>query len=242
MGNPLVHGAITSFGFGQRTGIELPGEDPGLVMPLKKWTKYSTESVAQGYEFMITPLQLARAFAVFANGGRLVPVTVVKGMLDADGNVVSRKPPVRLADCPRTISEDAEATMRRILADVPVRGTAAKKGSRFWNIYGKTGTAHISKGHAGYAANLYNSSFIAAAPYEKPRIVVAMVIHEPDRSLGHYGGTVSAPAAVRVIERTLGYLQEPPSPALPLPPADVAAHLVNYSPEAYTKLTERVDD
>ncbi|MGA2498120.1 MAG: penicillin-binding protein 2 [Tepidisphaeraceae bacterium] len=242
MGNTRVHAGLAGFGFGQRSGIELPGEDPGLLWPLKKWTHFSTESVAQGYEFMVTPLQLARAFAVYGNDGRLVPPSIVKGTLDADGNVIARKAPVRLADCPRAITEDGVAMMRRILADVPVRGTAARKGSRFWNIYGKTGTSHVSKGRSGYSGNLFNSSFIAGAPYEKPRIVVAMVIHEPDPSLGHYGGTVSAPAAVRVVERTLGYLQEPPSPALPLPPADVAGHLINYSPEAYTKLTERVDD
>ncbi len=242
MGNSRVYTGLVGFGFGQRTGIELPGEDNGMVQPLRNWTHFSTESVAQGYEFMATPLQLARAFAVYGNSGRLVPVTVVKGMLDADGNVIARKAPLKLADCPRAITDDGVNMIRRILADVPVRGTAAKKGSRFWNIYGKTGTSHVSNGRAGYSSSLYNSSFMAGAPYEKPRIVVAMVIHEPDPTLGKYGGTVSAPAAVRVIERTLGYLQEPPSPSLPLPPAEVASHLVNYSPDAYTKLTERVDD
>lgn len=242
MGNPRVYAGLVGFGFGQRTGIELPGEDPGLVQPLRKWTKYSTESVAQGYEFMATPLQLARAFAAYGNNGRLVPLTVVKGMLDPDGNVVARKDPVNLANCSRAITEDGATAIKRILADVVVRGTAAKKGSRFWNIYGKTGTSHVSHGRAGYSSSLYNSSFMAGAPFENPRIVVAMVIHEPDASLGKYGGTVSAPAAVRVIERTLGYLQVQPSPSLPLPPAEVASHLVNYSTEAYTKLTERVDD
>jgi len=84
-------------------------------------------------------------------------------------------------------------------------------------------------GRRGYDPNLFNSSFMGGAPAEDPKIVVAMVIHEPDRKLGHYGGTVSAPAAVRVIERTLGYLQVPQSPPLPPPPGDVAGVLQGYT-------------
>ena len=85
MGNAKLYSAIRSFGFGHQTGIELPGEDPGRVNPLAKWTKYSTESVSQGYEVMVTPLQLCRAFCAYANGGRLVTPRVIKGVLDADG-------------------------------------------------------------------------------------------------------------------------------------------------------------
>jgi cell division protein FtsI/penicillin-binding protein 2 len=90
MGNQNLYKALTSFGFGKATGIDLPGEDPGLIHPLKQWTKYSTESVSQGYEMMVTPMQLARGFCAYANGGRLVQPRILKGVLDAEGNVVSR--------------------------------------------------------------------------------------------------------------------------------------------------------
>jgi cell division protein FtsI/penicillin-binding protein 2 len=228
MGNPKVRQALSEFGFGKRTGLELPGEDDGRLNPLSKWNHFSTESVAQGYEMMVTPLQLARAFCVYANGGRLVKPKLVRGLLDADGNVVAREPIQRLDMCPQVIDVKTAALVRRILCDVMTRGTAQGKASKYWNIFGKTGTAHISLGRRGYDQNLFNSSFMGGAPAEDPKIVVAMVIHEPDRKLGHFGGTVSAPAAVRVIERTLGYLQTPQSPTLPPPPGDVASLLQGY--------------
>ena len=235
MGNARLHGALRAFGFGERTGIELSAEDQGLVRPLRRWSHFSTESVAQGYEMMVTPLQLARAFSAYANGGRLVTPTVVRGILDSDGSILEKHTAASLANCPQVIDPVAAAEIRHALTDVVVRGTAQQKGSKYWNIFGKTGTAHISKGRAGYAHNLYNSSFIGGAPYENPRIVVVMVVHEPDRSLGlgHYGGTVSAPPAVRLIERTLGYLQVPASPPLQPPPPHIASKLVNFNPKMY---------
>jgi cell division protein FtsI (penicillin-binding protein 3) len=229
MGNGKVREALAAFQFGERTGIELPGEDDGRLNPLSKWNHFSTESVAQGYEMMVTPLQLARAFCVYANGGRLVKPRLVRGLLDVDGNVVSREPIQKLEMCPQVVDAGTSAMVRRVLCDVLTRGTAQGKASKYWNIFGKTGTAHISLGRRGYDQNLFNSSFMGGAPAEDPKVVVAMVIHEADRKLGHYGGTVSAPAAVRVIERTLGYLQTPQSPTLPPPPADVAGVLQGYS-------------
>jgi cell division protein FtsI/penicillin-binding protein 2 len=235
MGNSRLHQALTSFGFGRRSGIELPGEDPGMVNPLARWTRYSTESVSQGYELMVTPLQLARAFCVFANGGRLPTLRIVRGQLNADGNIALRYDPSRPELLPQVLDRATADTMRRIMADVPVRGTARGHRSHYWNIFGKTGTAHISEGRAGYSANRYNSSFICGAPMESPRLVVAVVIHEPDRTVAHYGGAVSAPPAKNIIERTLSYLQVAPSPELPLPPAQVAQKLHNFRPEVYRR-------
>ncbi len=88
MGNPRLHEALSSFRFGTPTGIELPGEDPGRLNPLKQWNKFSTESISQGYEIMVTPMQLARGFCAYANGGRLVQPHIVKGVLDEQGNVI----------------------------------------------------------------------------------------------------------------------------------------------------------
>lgn len=228
---------LTNFAFGRRTGIELPGEDPGLLYPLSKWSHFSTDSVAQGYEIMVTPLQIARAFMCYAADGRLLPVSVVKGTLDPEGNISATKPPLDITQCPKVVSSETAGDIRRILSDVPVRGTAAGKAlSRYWNIYGKTGTAHISKGPGGYSDKLYNSSFICAAPYENPRVVVAMIIHEPD-SVSYYGGTVSGPPALNVVERTLGYMKVPQSPVLPQPPDNVIPHLVNFQPGIYAKLS-----
>lgn len=247
--NPKVYAAITRFGFGQYTGIELPGENHGRVRPLKDWGKTSTDSVAQGYELMVTPLQLAHAMQAYANDGKQMPVHIAKGLLDDSGHVVAR--PTRTAPT-QPIDSATAAKIRRILADVPLRGTGSTIKSKnrdtkqwlvdnwwTWNIFGKTGTAHISEGASGYSGTRYNSTFLGAAPYEDPRLVIAFVVHEPDRAIAHYGGEVSGPGAARVLVRSLSYLQAPPSPQLPLPPQEVIGHLVNFQANVYNKPTTR---
>jgi cell division protein FtsI (penicillin-binding protein 3) len=232
MGNEKLYHAIKSFRFGKTTGIELPGEDPGLANPLAKWTKYSTESISQGYEVMVTPLQLARAFCAYANGGHLVTPRVIKGSLTPAGTVATRAEVTSLPLTPQVVDPTTAMEVRRVLCDTLVRGTATRARSKIWNIFGKTGTAHVSSG-GSYSDAKYTSSFISGAPFEDPRIVVVMIIHEPDKELAHYGGTVAAPAASRLIERALAYLQVPPSPDLPLPPPQIASVLYNYQEKLY---------
>jgi len=235
LGNARLWAALTRFGFGSDTGVELPGEDPGLVNPLRKWTHFSTESVSQGYEVMVTPLQLARAFCAVANGGRLVQPHIVEGTLDPDGNVLLKNPPPPFDQLPQVLDEKTSIELRRILCDVVIRGTAAGAHCRsaIWNIAGKTGTSHISLGKAGYSPTRYNSSFMGCAPAENPKIVVLFVIHDPHADVP-YGGLIAAPGACRVITRALTYMQTPPSPALPLPPADIAAKLYNFKASQIT--------
>jgi cell division protein FtsI (penicillin-binding protein 3) len=227
MGNARLHAAITSFGFGRRTGIDLPGESPGVVYPLKKWTHFSTESVCQGYEVMVTPLQLARAFCAIANGGRLVQPHLLLGTLDSDGQVLSPHPPQDFDQLPRVLDPATVVRLRRILCDVVIRGTAAGCRSPIWNIAGKTGTSYISDGKSGYSKTRFNGSFIACAPAEDPRLVVAFVLHDPTVK-GHYGGTVAAPGACRLLEEALTYLNVPPSPPLPLPSPQIASRLWEF--------------
>jgi cell division protein FtsI/penicillin-binding protein 2 len=184
---------------------------------------------------MVTPLQLARAFCAFGNGGRLVRPTLIKGYLDAEDHVV---PSVKLADfrmLPEALDPMTAAEMKRIMCDVVVRGTATKARSDVWNIFGKTGTAHISEGKRGYSLTRFNSSFLCGAPAENPRLVVAMIVHEPDKSIAHYGGNVSGPAAKRLLERALSYFQVPSSPDLPLPSPKIANVLIDYNEKVYQR-------
>ncbi len=243
MGNPNLFRALSAFQFGKETGIELPGEDPGRLNPLPKWNRFSTESISQGYEVMVTPLQLARGFCAYANGGRLVQPHLIKGVLDANGQVIARTKTSDLTMMPEAIDPITAATMKRILCDVVIRGTAPKARSKTWNIFGKTGTAHVSEGKSGYSATKYTSSFMGAAPAESPRLVVTMIIHEPDiayanaQGMSHYGGAVAAPGASRVLERSLAYLQVPASPDLPIPPPQIANVLYNFDAKLYTNRT-----
>jgi cell division protein FtsI/penicillin-binding protein 2 len=174
MGNPSLHLALARWGFGRPTGIELPGEDPGRLNPLRRWNKYSTESVAQGYEIMVTPLQLCRAFCAYANGGRLVQPTIIRGILDAQGKVSRENVGnVRFAANGATapvIDPAVAMQLRRVMCDVPIRGTAAptadNEGGRsdIWTIFGKTGTSARAP-----AATATPSSPAASSAARRPR-------------------------------------------------------------------------
>jgi cell division protein FtsI/penicillin-binding protein 2 len=250
LGNANLRRALSGFGFGALTGVELPGENQGVLRPLRVWNKYSTESVSQGYELMVTPMQLCRAMCAYGNGGRLVTPRIIKGVLDADGGSIEPLPVAlggqpadrhALKLMPSVIDPMTAAEMKRILCDVVIRGTAEKARSKTWNIFGKTGTAHITKG-GSYSEQAFNSSFIGGAPAEAPALVIAFIVHEPERKKGHYGGVVSAPGAMHVLERSLAYLQIPASPDLPLPPPNVAAVLYNYDANLYTDRTASASD
>jgi cell division protein FtsI/penicillin-binding protein 2 len=231
MGNSKLYAAVTNYQFGKPTGIELPAENGGKVRALSKWGRQSTESVATGYEIMITPLQLARAFCTVINGGKLVTPRIVQGTLDPNGNVMSKTPPPAFDSLPQVLDPAVSLAMRRTLSDVVIRGTAKGARSRIWNIAGKTGTSHISEGKSGYSQTRYNSSFVACAPAEDPRLVVAFIIHEPDKAKAHFGGAVASPGASKLIEKSLAYLEVPSSPELPQPPASIAGKLWEFKPE-----------
>jgi cell division protein FtsI/penicillin-binding protein 2 len=139
------------------------------------------------------------------------------------------------------IRPEVAGEVKRILCDVPIRGTAEGNGVRSleWNIFGKTGTAHISEGKKGYSQTRFNSSFVAGAPAENPRIVIAFIIHDPDKE-AHYGGAVAGPGASRVLQRVLAYLQVPRSPDLPLPPESVMSVLNNFEPKLYDRTPKKL--
>jgi cell division protein FtsI (penicillin-binding protein 3) len=240
LGNPHLHAALASWGYGHPTGIELPGENGGKLNPLLKWGRASTESVSQGYELMVTPLQLCRAFCGYANGGRLVTPHLIKGIVNPDGTVTDY-PDISLAKMPQVIDAETAAEVKRILADVPIRGTAEGTGTRslIWNIFGKTGTAHISEGKSGYSPTRFNSSFVAGAPAENPRLVIAFIIHDPNKE-AHFGGAVAGPGASRVLQRSLEYLQVPKSPDLPMPAQNVVAVLHGFDPRIYSREPKKV--
>lgn len=234
IGNNELYASLVGFGFGKQTDIDLPGEGKGILRPVRKWSKASTESLAQGYEILVTPLQMARAMCAVANGGRLVTPRVVKGTLDEDGADVDPLNGKRPAMFASVVKEETSASVRRVLADIPIRGTATKGRSDVYNLFGKTGTAHRAV-NGRYDTSHYTSSFVGGAPYESPRLVIAFVVHDPEKSKGHYGGIVAAPAASRVLERSLRYLNVPPSPSLTPPPTEIAALLHDFNPKVYEK-------
>lgn len=215
MGIPLLHDTVTSFGFGERTGVELPGDQKGIIKPLSQWNKGTLTSASFGYEVAATPLQLVRAYATFANGGYLVTPHVINAVETLPGKAQAWSDIDPQPGAPRIISEKTAATMREIMTGVlGPHGTARSTPSKIYKLFGKTGTAHVAAGSHGeaghgYGENDYDSSFLVGGPYENPRLVAVVTLHKPDIKIGYYGGTVSAPAAVAIMERCLMYMQVP---------------------------------
>ncbi len=231
MGIPTLYEGITRFGFGKRTGVELPGDQGGIVKPLAQWNKGTMTSASWGYEVAATPLQLVRGFATFANGGYLVTPRILNAVEVEPGKAVpwSQVAPAPLA--PQILSTQTADLMRDIMKGVlKPGGTAPKAGSKIYEMFGKTGTAHVAAGaHGtggrGYSENNYDSSFLVGAPLVNPKLVAVVTLHHPLD--GYFGGTVSAPAAVAIMERSLMYMQVPgdvPAVVKPAPRTVAAAH------------------
>jgi cell division protein FtsI (penicillin-binding protein 3) len=222
-----LHAAVRRFGFGSRTNIGLPGETAGLVTNRRNWGKYTQTSVSFGNEVAVTPVQMARAFSAIARGGEgagtLPPVSLVA--IDADDasrsvmhRIVKPETAVLTRQVLRPVAEKVE---QRMATDK----NSPERGWRY-TMFGKSGTAQIPLGRppegkrrphkVGYFDEQYNSSFIAGGPLEDPRLVVLVVIDDPGperrRNKTHYGSHVAGPVVRRVLERSLSYLNMPPSP------------------------------
>ncbi len=240
LGKDSVFKALKGWHLGEQTGIELLGEDPGYIRPREKWADSDLASAVMGYSLMVTPLQLARNMCAYANGGHFVQPHIIKGTLDDNGNVTANYQPQPLKNTPEVVDAGTAMQIRRILADVPVRGTATGARSAVWNIFGKTGTAHVASG--GTYEFRYNATFVGGAPFENPQLVVVVVVHDPDPKAVHYGGTICGPAAGKILSRSLAYLQVPSSPNLTPPPPQIASLLWGYDAKLYTMRTASARD
>lgn len=199
MGETNAYSALRRFGFGERPGTMLPGEANGLVTPFNKWTKYTLTSVPMGQEIAVTPLQIARAFCSFANGGVLVQPTI--RALDP------QRAPDQIAIERRALNPDVADFTRQVLRRVVTEGTGKKANLKTYSVFGKTGTAQMaSLTQRGYEENAYMGAFVCGAPFDDPQLVIATFIQRPDHKLGYYGGTVAAPATAQVMEKALAYL------------------------------------
>lgn len=194
------------FGFGQVTGIELPGESCGILRDLKKLDGYSLRRITFGQEIGTTTIQLAMAFAALSNGGLLMKPYVVDHVSDSTGNVLMQTKPVVVR---RVLSPQVSASTVAVLQEVVERGTGKLCRSDLYNMAGKTGTAQIP-GAGGYVDGAFTGSFIGIAPATSPKLVCLISIYWPDRSKGHFGATVAAPYVKTVLEKSLTYMNVPP--------------------------------
>ncbi len=197
VGTQNLYDYIRRFGFGQRTGIELPAEAPGLLRPLKRWQQGSIGSVAMGHEISVTSVQLAQAGAVIANGGFRVAPHVVQYKQVPGGPKEITPLPERI----RVLNPNTVVTMRQMMERVTVvpggTGHAAKVVG--YSTAGKTGTAQIFDFQHRVYTHKYNASFMGFVPVVNPRIVVVVTVTGTTGSAG-YGGHASAPAFQKVAE------------------------------------------
>ena len=212
VGQQRFYDYIRRFGFGERTGIALPGEVNGLLRRTDRWSQISNASIAIGQEIGTTPLQVVQAVATVANGGVRVQPRIIDRVVDGEGRVIVRPGGVTPT---RAISERTAAVLNEMLKTVVSRGTGRSAALPEHVVAGKTGTAQKAA-RGGYSADDFVASFAGYVPADRPRLAILVVIDEPRGE--HYGGVVAAPVFREIAEASMRYLRVPPSiPARSLP-------------------------
>jgi len=199
---------LRGFGFGEPTGINLPGEARGILRKPKDWSGISKYMIAIGQEVSVTPLQLVSASSALANGGLLMQPRIVKRIEKPDGSILKEYQPIQLR---RVVDEDKADSMLDILVGVlSDRGTGYKARLEGYTVAGKTGTAQIAdRVKGGYMEDQFYASFVGFLPVPDPKIVILVTL---DRPVGEiYGGQTAAPIFKNIVERIAPYLNILPS-------------------------------
>jgi cell division protein FtsI/penicillin-binding protein 2 len=220
IGEQKFYEYVRRFGFGERTGIELPGEINGLIRPPQSWSKISITRIPMGHEIGVTPLQMTVAMATIANGGKLMTPRIVKSVTTPDGKTGTSLSPAMLRQVisPETAREIGDA-LRGVVSD---RGTAAAAAVPGFTIAGKTGTAQKVDPKGGYEHGKYVVSFAGYLPADHPEFVGLVVLDDAQTSKPelNYGGLIAGPIFSRVAEKAAQYLdlrpQEPIRKAIPV--------------------------
>jgi cell division protein FtsI (penicillin-binding protein 3)/stage V sporulation protein D (sporulation-specific penicillin-binding protein) len=230
MGDAKYYEYVRRFGFGEKTGIELPGEILGMVLPPHRWDKLTITRMPMGQSVAVTPLQLTMGMSVIANGGRLMAPQIVRSIEDSDGRVVCEKPPKAVREV--VPQKTARYVSNALSGVVGEGGTAQLAKVAGFTAAGKTGTAQKISPSGGYAQGKYVVSFVGYLPEEAPRFVCLVMIDDPKISSGlAYGGLVAAPIFSRIGERAARHLDLVPSlraqPVAPLALGTAAKERVN---------------
>lgn len=190
---------LRDFGFGSPTGVEFPAESPGALIRPERWLPgYNGPSVAMGYSFAVTPVQLAAAYGALANDGVLVTPTLVREVRDPSGRVVFRHRPEPVR---RVVSRDVARTLRRFLAGAVGEGGTGERAQLVnYTLLGKTGTAQRFV-DGQYVRGTYVASFAALFPAEDPQLVVIVKIDDPKGE--YYGGLTAAPLTRAMLQEAL---------------------------------------
>ena len=204
LGNEAFKTYVENFGMGQKTGIELPGEVEGTTSSLAKKGAIFAATASFGQGITATPLQMALAYGVIANGGSLMKPYVVEEISIPGGEKISSNPRM----IRRVISEGTARMMRSMLQAVVERGHGKRASVAGYSVGGKTGTSQVAKQHAkGYEEGKYIGSFVGFAPVENPRFVMAVRIDNPQDVI--YAESTAAPLFGEIAKFLLQYLEVP---------------------------------
>ncbi len=207
LGAPKFYDYIRAFGFGQLTGVDLPGESKGLVRRLENWSAISIGSISMGQEVGVTPIQLISAVSAIANGGLLYRPHVV-AQLRRDNQVLPAVGPLVPTEPRRVIRPETAATLRRLMEGVILNGTGPLAHLEGWTAAGKTGSAQkIDPATGRYSHTQLIASFTGFAPISNPAVTILVSLDSPVGQ--HEGGQVAAPVFKRIAEQVLPYLDVP---------------------------------
>jgi cell division protein FtsI (penicillin-binding protein 3) len=199
LGRTRLSNWITKFGFGETTGVDFPGESPGIVLPPDKWSGSTIGNVPIGQGIAVTPVQMAGAYAAIANHGVWSRPHLVDHAAGGGRPSLNRK---------RLVSTRVAGQLMTMLKDVVAEGTGQYAAMPGYQVAGKTGTAQKPDSHGGYATGRYVASFVGIVPASRPRLVVLVAVDEPRGAI--WGGVVAAPAFQEIARFDLQYLEVPP--------------------------------
>lgn len=197
---------VEAYGFGKKTGISLPGEATGILVPTKRATNLDLATMSIGQSNAVTPIQLITAMSAIANGGQLMKPQLVKEITNAKGEEIEQPKPEKVR---QVISKETAEEMHNILESVVAQGSGSKGFIEGYRAAGKTGTAQKAGPKGGYVSGKYVASFCGFAPANNPKIAVLVIIDEPQGAV-YYGGQIAAPIFGAVAGDILKYMGVPP--------------------------------
>ncbi len=229
LGKERFNEYLRAFGFGQRLGIELPDESPGIMRPIGKWARINLATTSFGQGISVTPLQMAAAYGVIANGGTLMKPYLVRRITSPSGEVTQEHRPTAVG---RVISEKTARITTELLRRVVEEkgGTGSKARLEDFSVAGKTGTAQKVDSRTRAYSSKRIGSFVGFVPADKPRAVILVLIDEPSTS--SYGGVVAAPVFRAIAGEVLAALrvQAPARPTVEQPPSVVPVEMAEAVP------------
>ena len=202
LGGERLMNYARKFGFGEPTGIELPGEESGILFNPKDMVASDVATSSIGQSIAVTPLQMVTAMSAIANDGVLLKPHIVKAIYNADGSVYQK---MEREEVRRCIDSDVDKTLKSVLEQVVSTGGGSKASIEGYHIAGKTGTAQkIDMVHGGYMPGRYIASFCGFGPVEDPQFTVLVIINDPAGGQ-YYGGQIAAPIAHDIFVQLFRY-------------------------------------